>query len=85
MILQLGGRRGSDYGPVLIRDGEHAGEVGYYYDDDGQHAVVYLGEPFVSEYVLVPRADLEKVDARSLHLERWKRAYPWLVKYLGVP
>ena len=25
------------------------------------------------------------MNARSLKLERWKRAYPWLVKYLGLP
>ena len=77
--------RSGDYGPVLILAGEHQGEVGYYDDDEGEAAVVYLGEPFVSDYVLIPRDDLDKVDARSLHLERWKRAYPWLVKYVGVP
>ena len=74
-----------DYGPALIRAGEHAGVVGYYDDDNGTDAVVYLGELFTSDYVLVPRAQLEKVDAHSLNVERWKRAYPWLAKYVGVP
>jgi hypothetical protein len=74
-----------EYGPVLIEAGTHAGEVGYYDDDNGGEAVVYLGEPFASEYVLVPRGNLEKIDAHSLHVERWRRAYPWLAKYLGVP
>ena len=83
-----------EYGPVLILNGEHAGKVGYYDDDDvdgsdsGEEdaaAVVYLGEPFESDYVLISHVDLEKLDATNLHLERWKRKYPWLVKYLGVP
>ena len=73
------------YGPVLILKGSHRGRVGYYDDDEGTAAIVYLGEPFAADYVLIPRADLEAVDATILQLERWKRAYPWLVKYLGVP
>lgn len=78
--------RSGDYGPVLVLAGEHQGEVGYYDDDDdGPDAIVYLGEPFMSDYVRLPRDTLEKIDARSLELERWKRAYPWLVKYVGVP
>ena len=44
-----------------------------------------LGEPFVSAYVLIPYADLERIDATNLHVDRWKRKHPWLVKYLGVP
>jgi hypothetical protein len=35
----------------------HQGEVGYY-DDDGENGIVYLGEPFVSDYVVIPRTDL---------------------------
>ena len=78
-----------DYGPVLILRGPHAGEVVYDDDDNTEgekgDALVYLGEPFVSDYVLIPRDELERLNVRSLELERWKRAYPWLVKYLGVP
>ena len=77
----------ADYGPVLILTGEHAGQVGYYDDesDDPGKALVYLGEPFTSNYILIPHAELEKVDVKSIHLERWKRAYPWLVEYLDLP
>jgi len=49
--------RGDD-GPVRIRRGRHAGTLGYYDDDlDGEEraakAIVYLGEPFESDYILV--------------------------------
>jgi hypothetical protein len=65
---------------------EHFGHlVPKYDDDDGSEGIVYLGEPFVSEYIRLPREALEKVQASSLELERWKRAYPWLAKYVGVP
>jgi hypothetical protein len=76
-----------DYGPVLILKGKHANRIGYYDDgDDGpRNAVVYLGEPFVSDRIIVPHRDLEKVDAHSIHLEKWKRTYPWLAKHLGIP
>jgi hypothetical protein len=82
--------RVGQYGPVLILAGEHAGKAGYY-DDDDPHAdgpdaaVVYLGEPFESDYIRIPHGELEQLAATNLHLERWKRTYPWLVKYLGVP
>jgi len=50
-----------DYGPVLIVRGDHKGTVGYYDDDEGGRAVVYLGEPFVSDPVLLPRGTLQKI------------------------
>jgi hypothetical protein len=76
-----------DYGPVLILNGAYKDQVGYYddEDDDPRKAVVYLGEPFTSDYVVISHTDLEKVDAKSVHLEKWKRAYPWLARQLGVP
>ena len=79
-----------DYGPVRIRKGRHAGKLGYYDDDlDGEarvaKAIVYLGEPFESDYILVSRTDLEKVDVKNIHLERWKRKYRWLVKLVDLP
>jgi hypothetical protein len=79
-----------DYGPVRVRKGRHAGKLGYYDDDlDGEEraatAIVYLGEPFESDYILVGRTDLEKVDRKNIHLERWKRKYPWLVKLVDLP
>ena len=75
-----------EYGPVRILKGENKDQIDYYDDEDDEpgQAVVYLGEPFESDYVLIPHADLEKVDVTSIHIERWKRAYPWLVKQLGL-
>jgi hypothetical protein len=79
-----------DYGPVRIRKGRHKGKLGYYDDDlDGEEraatAIVYLGEPFESDYILVSRKDLEKIGVKSIDLERWKRKYPWLVKLVDLP
>ncbi len=86
--------RKGNYGPVLVLRGRHKGKVAYYDDDDNtrpgnargrDEAVVYFGEPFVSDPVFFKYRDLGKVGASSLALERWKRRYPWLVKYVGVP
>jgi hypothetical protein len=79
-----------DYGPVRILKGPHKGKLAYYDDDLGTEerpgkAIVYVGEPFESDYILIPRADLAKVIAKSIELERWKRKYPWLAKQLGLP
>ena len=79
-----------DYGPVRIRKGRHKGTLGYYDDDlDGEEraakAIVYLGEPFESDYILLSRKDLEQVDLESIHPQRWKRKYPWLVKLVDLP
>ena len=79
-----------NYGPVRIRKGRHKGKLGYYDDDFGGEgraakAIVYLGEPFESDYILVSRKDLEKVDVASIRLERWKRRYPWPVKLVDLP
>lgn len=57
----------TDYGYVFIAEGEHQGKIGYYdNDDEGEkkgedQAVVYLGTPCLSEYVLIPHEDLIKV------------------------
>jgi hypothetical protein len=80
-----------DYGPVRILKGPHKDKLGYYDDDDlGSErcpgkAIVYLGEPFESDYIVIPVADLEKVTAKHLDLERWKRKYSWLARQLGLP
>jgi hypothetical protein len=34
---------------------------------------------------VVSRKDLEKVDVKSIDLERWKRKCPWLVKLVDLP
>jgi hypothetical protein len=39
----------------------------------------------VSDYILVRRADLEKVTATHLGLERWKGKYPWIARRLDLP
>lgn len=41
-----------DYGPVYIR--------AYYDDDDGKRAIVYLGAPLFSPYLIVPFSKLRK-------------------------
>jgi len=51
-----------------------ADNVAYYDDDEGDHAVVYFGEPISSCYVLTQRDHLGNVT--SLERERWKRAHP---------
>ncbi len=38
------------------------GRLGYHHDDEGDRAVVYLGGPIRSGYVLIPRAHLVNVD-----------------------
>jgi hypothetical protein len=79
-----------DYGAVRILRGPHKGKLAYYDDDLGieEHpgkAVVYVGEPFESDYILLSRAYLAKVTVKSIELERWKRKYTWLAKQLGLP
>jgi hypothetical protein len=73
-----------DYGPVLILRGRHQGKVGYY-DDDDDGAIVYLGAPFSSDAVRLKHSYIQKIDAKSAELEKWKRRHPWLAKQLGVP
>jgi len=43
-------------------------------EDEGERAVVYLGEPIRSGYVLIPRVHLVNVTS----LERWKRTHAFL-------
>ena len=46
------------FGAVRVLKGRHAGKIGYYDDDEGDHAVVYFGEPISSGYVLIERDHL---------------------------
>jgi len=64
MAVTVGG-----YGPVLVLKGEHKDKIGYYDDEDDEpgYAIVYLGEPFVSDYAVIAHADVGKVDAKSIH------------------
>jgi len=41
---------------------ESMGWLGHHHDDEGDRAVVYLGGPIRSGYVLIPRAHLVNVD-----------------------
>ena len=53
------GPAGWDYGPLPVAKGEHRGKIGYYdgNDDEPGYAIMYLGEPFVSDYAVIPQAD----------------------------
>jgi hypothetical protein len=76
--------RQGGYGPVVIVEGTHRGRVGYYDNDEGRKAVVYFGEPFNSDYVLIPRRYLRKTDVTPLELEKFKRRYPDVARFVGV-
>jgi len=54
----------------------------YYYDDEGNRAVVRLGEPIRSAYVLIERDHLANVT--SLEHERWKREHPEFRRRIGI-
>ena len=69
-------------GAVRVVKGRHAGKIGYYDDDEGDHAVVYFGEPIYSGYVLIKRDHL--VNVTSLEHERWKRAHPEFCRQMGI-
>lgn len=58
------------YGMVLITKGTHAGEVGYYDDDDGPYAIVYLGAPCLSEPVRVRSTSMCPADPEDIQLWR---------------
>jgi hypothetical protein len=51
-------------------------------DDEGDRAVVYLGEPIHSGYVLIKRDRLTKMT--SLEHERWKRAHTEFCRRVGI-
>ena len=70
------------FGAVRVLSGRHAGKIGYYDDDEGDHAVVYFGEPISSGYVLIRRDHLANVT--SLEHERWKRAQPEGCRRMGI-
>jgi hypothetical protein len=87
----------NDFGPVVLP----CGDIGYY-DDDGYDselvddgcddedlelmAIVYLGEPFKSDYVFVPHDSLRRVpeDVTYLPLVKWVKDNPEAARKLGV-
>ena len=77
-----------EYGSVLITDGEYEGKLGYYDNDEFDEelgkevAVVYLGTPFQSDYLLIEHDCLHPII--SLKHERFKRENPDLVAQMGI-
>jgi hypothetical protein len=69
-------------GAVRVVKGRHAGKIGYYDDYEGNHAVVYFGEPIHSGYVLIRRDHL--ANATSPEHERWKGAHPESFRQTGI-
>ncbi len=74
------------YGLVRVTGGEHAGKLGYYDNEEGDGAVVYLegAELLSGDYVIVPFPHLEQVELTSLGVERFKREHPALAKAAGI-
>jgi len=74
-----------DFGPVRITKGRHKGIIGYYDDNDGKRALVFLGAPFVSEYVWLPFSSIEEIgNVSSIEIEAFRRANPEVCKIMGV-
>jgi len=74
-----------DFGPVRITKGKHKGIIGYYDDTDGKRALVFLGVPFISEFVWLPFGSIEELaNVSSIEIESFRRANPELCKIMGV-
>jgi hypothetical protein len=74
------------YGVVRATAEEYAGRFGYYDNDsdDGQHALVYFGEPFTTADVLIRHELLEPVDLTLIQVEKFKKENPELARLLGI-
>lgn len=73
------------YGSVLITKGKYKGQVGYYDDDeDDGLCIVYLGVPFVSEYVCIKSSYLENTDIKHLPLEKFKKENSAACLIIGI-
>jgi len=71
------------YGAVLFTEGEYRGKLGYYDDDENDlEAIVYLGQPFQSNYVVVPFSHIRNVT--SLEHEKFKKENPEFSEMLGI-
>lgn len=53
------------YGAVMILKGRYKGKVGYYDDEEGDKAIVYLGMPCLSSYVEVKLENIVNVPSFS--------------------
>lgn len=83
MVLEPG-----DYGAVLITGGKHQGMVGYYDDDDGNLAIVYLGA-WSDGYIRKRHRSLRRLSSADgdvvAVLFPEKPPHPALVAQLGLP
>jgi hypothetical protein len=70
------------FGAVVFVGGKYKDQLGYYDDDEGAKAIVYLGAPFQSPCVTVFRKDIRNVT--SLDHEKFKREQPDLCILLGI-
>ncbi len=72
------------YGAVIFTAGKRKGQLGYYDDesDSGNRAIVYLGQPFQSEYVEVPYSSIRNIN--SAEHTKFKLEFPELCRALGV-
>jgi hypothetical protein len=59
------------YGAVLFIEGKLKGKLGYYDDNEGEQAIVYLGKPFQSEQVIVSFNEIRNIT--SLEHEKFKK------------
>jgi hypothetical protein len=73
-----------EYGSVLITKGKYKDKIGYYDDDDcdTDKAIVYLGEPFTSDYILINPKYL--VNIPSISHELFKKRNKELCERMGV-
>lgn len=62
-----------NFGCVRVTTGKHTGRAGYY-DDDAHngYAVVYWGAPCLSDYSLIQKKNLIKIDALEAAKLGWK-------------
>lgn len=75
-----------DYGPVAIIKGKYKGQNGYYDDDSGKKAIVYLnGSPGTAGafYVEIPYSSLAPIDS-TIDLARLEKEHPEFVKAAGI-
>jgi len=67
---------------IVGRERAAAGKIGYCDHDEADRAVVYLGEPIRSDYVLIQHDHLASVT--SLEADRWKWAHPEVCRRTGI-
>ena len=73
--------------PSVIRviKGEFLGNIGYYDDDDSNgNAIIYFGEPLLSEYDIIPHKFIELANVKHLATEKFITKYPSLAVILGI-